>query len=69
MGAHITVLRANINDTKNIWEWRNDELTKKMSVTPDKLNTASIICFVNNGFLIDREDNNYLYYIKRSYKL
>ena len=31
----IVVLRATKKDSKDIWEWRNDELTKKMSIATD----------------------------------
>jgi RimJ/RimL family protein N-acetyltransferase len=34
---NITILRATENDSKDIWEWRNDELTKKMSVLTDSI--------------------------------
>jgi UDP-MurNAc hydroxylase len=33
----ISVLRATENDSIDIWEWRNDELTKKMSITTDSV--------------------------------
>jgi|AntAceMinimDraft_12_1070368.scaffolds.fasta_scaffold66191_1 L-amino acid N-acyltransferase YncA len=33
----INVLRATENDSKDIWEWRNDELTKQMSITTDSV--------------------------------
>ena len=33
----ITVQRASENDSKDIWEWRNDELTKKMFITTDSV--------------------------------
>ena len=33
----ITVLRATENDSKDILNWRNDELTKKMSMTADSV--------------------------------
>ena len=31
----ISVLRATEDDSKDIWDWRNDELTKQMSMTSD----------------------------------
>jgi phosphinothricin acetyltransferase len=31
----ITILRATESDSKDIWEWRNDELTKQMSISAD----------------------------------
>jgi len=37
MIQRISILRATENDSKDIWEWRNDELTRKMSITTDKL--------------------------------
>ena len=33
----ISVLRATENDSKDIWEWRNDELTKQMFITTDSV--------------------------------
>ncbi len=33
-GQKITVVRATRNDSTDIWEWRNDELTTQMSLTP-----------------------------------
>lgn len=34
---NVTVVRATADDSRNIWEWRNDEVTKQMSVTTDSL--------------------------------
>ena len=34
---NMTILRATKNDSKDIWSWRNDELTKKMSITTDNV--------------------------------
>ncbi len=33
----ISILRATQEDLKDIWEWRNDELTKEMSITTDSV--------------------------------
>ena len=41
----ITVLRATENDSKDIWEWRNDELTKQKSIT-----TESISCETHSSW-------------------
>jgi RimJ/RimL family protein N-acetyltransferase len=34
---NVTALRANANDSRSIWEWRNDEITKQMSITTDSV--------------------------------
>ncbi len=34
---NVTVLPATANDSRNIWEWRNDDLTKKMSIINDSI--------------------------------
>jgi L-amino acid N-acyltransferase YncA len=33
----VTIQRATNNDSRNIWEWRNDEVTKQMSITTDSV--------------------------------
>lgn len=34
---NVTVLRATANDSRDIWEWRNDEITKQMFITTDSV--------------------------------
>ena len=33
----VTVLRATADDSRNIWEWRNDGVTKSMSITTNSV--------------------------------
>ena len=62
----ISILRATENDSKNIWEWRNNELTKQMFITTDIVswethsswNEKSLVnpsCYLYLGFLNDNE--------------
>ena len=62
----VTVLRATENDLKDIWEWRNDELTIHMSITTDsvswethsswyKKSLVNTNCFFYLGFVNHNE--------------
>ena len=54
----ITVLRATDNDLKDIWEWRNDELTKKMSITTDDVSWETHSSWYEKSLV---NPNRYLY--------
>jgi len=54
----ITVLRATENDSKDIWEWRNDELTKKMSITTDSVSWETHSSWYQKSLV---NQNRYLY--------
>ena len=54
----ITVLRATENDSKDIWEWRNDELTKQMSITTDSVSWETHSSWYEKSLV---NPNRYLY--------
>jgi RimJ/RimL family protein N-acetyltransferase len=54
----ITVLRATDNDSKDIWEWRNDELTKQMSITTDSVSWETHSIWYQKSLV---NPNRYLY--------
>jgi RimJ/RimL family protein N-acetyltransferase len=54
----ITVLRATENDSKDIWEWRNDELTKQMSITTDSVSWETHSSWYEKSLV---NTNRYLY--------
>ena len=35
--SDLTILRANENDLKDIWQWRNDEVTRQMAITKNSV--------------------------------
>ncbi len=54
----ISVLRATENDSKDIWEWRNDELTKQMSITNDSVSWETHSSWYEKSLV---NPNRYLY--------
>jgi L-amino acid N-acyltransferase YncA len=54
----ITILRATDNDSKDIWEWRNDELTKQMSITTDSVSWETHSSWYQKSLV---NPNRYLY--------
>jgi L-amino acid N-acyltransferase YncA len=63
---NVTVLRANADDSRSIWDWKNDEITKQMSITTDSVTWESHIgwyeksltnpnCYLYIGYLNDKE--------------
>lgn len=64
----ITLLRATGNDSKNIWEWRNDELTKQMSITTESIGWEAHSDWYEKSLV---NPNRYLYigYINHNEKI
>jgi len=58
MCQRITVSRATENDSKDIWEWRNDELTKQMSITTDSVSWETHSSWYQKSLV---NPNRYLY--------
>jgi RimJ/RimL family protein N-acetyltransferase len=54
----IRVLRATENDSKDLWEWRNDELTKQMSRTTDSVSWETHSSWYEKSLV---NPNRYLY--------
>ena len=54
----IAILRATDNDSKDIWEWRNDELTKQMSITTDSVSWETHSSWYQKSLV---NPNRYLY--------
>ena len=54
----ISVLRATESDSKDIWEWRNDELTKQMSITTDSVSWETHSSWYEKSLV---NQNRYLY--------
>lgn len=54
----IVVLRATENDSKAIWQWRNDELTKQMSITTDSVSWETHSSWYEKSLV---NPNRYLY--------
>jgi UDP-MurNAc hydroxylase len=54
----ITILQATENDSKDIWEWRNDELTKQMFITTDSVNWETHSGWYEKSLV---DPNRYLY--------
>lgn len=55
---NVTVLRATANDSRDIWEWRNDETTKKMSITTDSVTWEAHTGWYEKSL---KNKNRYLY--------
>jgi UDP-2,4-diacetamido-2,4,6-trideoxy-beta-L-altropyranose hydrolase len=54
----LTVLRATENDSKDIWEWRNHELTKQMSKTTESVSWGAHSSWYEKSLV---NPNRYLY--------
>lgn len=55
---HLIVLRASETDSKDIWEWRNDALTKQMSISSDSISWETHNIWFQKSLL---NPNCYLY--------
>ena len=55
---NVTVLRAAINDSRDIWKWRNDELTKRMSILNEDISWEAHSAWYQNTL---SNPNRYLY--------
>lgn len=54
----ITVSRATLDDSKDIWQWRNDEQTKLMSITTDDVSWETHSTWYERSLV---NPNRYLY--------
>jgi hypothetical protein len=54
----LTASKATENDSADIWKWRNDTLTRKMSTTTDEVSWKAHSNWYNNSL---KNTNRYLY--------
>lgn len=64
----ITILRATAKDSKDIWQWRNDEITKKMFMSTNNISWEEHNCWYKKS-LANKNLDLYLGFLNGATKI